>query len=203
MKKIYSMLAIAMIGLGAMIMTSCTEDQEIGMSLEGTWVGDMYVYHEWSGHSYKTTESEVTFSSDPFRNTKGYGYWVDYYPGRRYIANHIRWEVRDREITIWFKEDGDVITISDFRINRNFFEGYIYDVDDRPIKFELSKVYDERDYDYDYWGSDYWGYYYAPRYSPAKGAQEQEGEFNMVEDAKQNEKPVRRIMRKEMVPDAE
>ncbi len=195
MKKIYSMLTIAIVGLSAMMMTSCTEDQEIGMSLEGTWVGNMYVYHEWSGQSYKATESEITFNSDPFRTTKGDGYWVDYYAGGSYIANHIRWEVHDRIIRVWFREDGGYEEISDFRINNSRFEGYIYDNDGNPLKFELRKVYN-RNYNNYNWGGSYWydDYYYAPAYSPAKG---KVAATDSIANEKKNEIPTRYILAKD------
>jgi len=149
MKKIYSMLTTAIIGFSAMMMTSCTEDQEIGMSLEGTWVGNMYIQMEYSGHTYKTNESEITFTSDPFRLTKGEGYWVDYYSKTNHVAYKIRWTVKDRTITVDFMNGRrNSIIIDDFRINNNYFEGYIYDEMDNLQKFQLTKVkIEDRDWD--------------------------------------------------------
>lgn len=198
MKKIYSMLTIAIIGLGAMMMTSCSEDQEIGMSLEGTWVGSMYIQMEYSGHIYKTNESEITFTSDPFRITKGYGYWVDYYDkyGHNRVANRIRWNVTGRTITIHFIDDGGEIIIDDFRINNNHFEGYIYDDFGKPTKFELTKVMDDdRDWDdYEFgWDNRYgdWDYYYTYSWSTRAAKAD---DFNMVEEAQKTEKPIRHVM---------
>lgn len=195
MKKIYSLLTTAIVGFGVMMITACTEDQEIGMSLEGTWAGSMYMEMEFSGHSYKVNESEITFTGDPFRLTKGYGYWIDYYDHGNYVANHIRWTVQNQAITIRFMEDGGTVTISDFRVNNNYFEGYIYDDNGTPIKFELRKVMDESydwdDYNYGwgYWNDDY--YYYD--YGYAKSAKSDDTEdFNMVEST---EKPTRHVVK--------
>lgn len=173
------------IGLGTMMMTSCDEDQMIGMNLEGTWVGNMYMVTEWSGHTYKATESEITFTSDPFRNTKGYGYWVDRYSGYRwdYVANHIRWRVQNRTLYVYFEEDRYEIAIYDFRVNNNRFQGWIDSDDGESLKFDLVKVYDyEYDWDdYDYgWG--YWDYYYNEWAKDGSAFIE----FDMVEDAKQH-----------------
>ena len=162
MKKMFTMLMMAMM---AIVFTSC-EDEYIADTLEGTWEGNMYIGSEWGGHYYEAASTEITFLIDPFRFTKGSGYWVDYYrdaPWGSYVANHINWSVSNGVIYVYFVEDGDRIEIRDYRLNRNRFVGTIYE-GGQFVDFDLYNV--RRPYDYwdDYrWGYDYWynDYYYA------------------------------------------
>ena len=93
MKKLYTMMMMAMMGMMAMSFTSCETDEEIAYTLEGTWKGNMYINSEWGGNTYTTTYSEITFLKDPYTYSEGTGYWVDYYSGAPwdYVANHIEW----------------------------------------------------------------------------------------------------------------
>lgn len=192
--KFYSMVTTLMVVLSALMLTSCTEDQMIGMTLQGTWVGNMYTVNTWNGNTYKASESEITFTTDPFRSTKGTGYWIDYYSGYSwdYVANHIRWEVRNTDLYIYFMNDGGFVVLTDYRVSNNRFEGYIYDDNSNPLYFSLRKVYDSSNNswdDYNYgWG--YWSeeVYYFAKANEAKASIEG---VSMIEDT---EKPVRHII---------
>ena len=70
MKKMYFRLMMAMMGLVAVSLTSC-DDEEIAKTLEGTWKGDMYISSEWDGHYYNATYTEVTFLKDPYAFSSG------------------------------------------------------------------------------------------------------------------------------------
>ena len=161
MKKIYTMLMMAMMALA---FTSC-EDEYIADTLEGTWSGNMYISSYWDGRTYDVTRTEITFDIDPFRFTKGSGYWVDYYRGAPwdYVANHIDWSVKNGVIYVYFREDGDWIEICDYHLNSNRFYGTIYD-GDNTVDFELYCTSRPRYDDY-YWGFDSWydDYYYWAR----------------------------------------
>ena len=63
MKKLYTTLMIAMMGLMTLSFTSCETDEEIANTLEGTWRGDMRI-EDYNGVSY--TGSEITFLKDPY-----------------------------------------------------------------------------------------------------------------------------------------
>ena len=76
MKKLYTMMMMAMMGMMAMSFTSCETDEEIANTLEGTWRGDMTI-EDYRGMSY--VESEITFLKDPYTYSEGTGLWVDYY----------------------------------------------------------------------------------------------------------------------------
>ena len=98
-KRLHAMLTAVMLAALSFSFTSC-EDESIASSLQGTWEGNMYISSEWNGRVYNATYTEIEFLLDPFRYTKGSGYWVDHYSGAPwdYIANHIDWRVDDQVI---------------------------------------------------------------------------------------------------------
>lgn len=180
MKTITRKVAMMCMALVAMMaVSSCSEDQEVGMMLEGSWEGKMGVYVEdEEGTSYESVRTQMTFGTDPFRVTRGDGYWVDFYRrdfgwGTQYIASHIRWRVDNGVIKVHFREDDYDIEIRDYSISNNRFKGEIHvaEVDGhgntvyKDISFSMYKLdtdpywddyyyYDRGVYDYDY--------YYAP-----------------------------------------
>ena len=160
MKKMFTMLMMAMMAM--MTFTSC-EDEMIADTLEGTWSGNMFISSYWDGRTYDITRSEITFEIDPFRFTKGSGYWVDYYSNAPwdYVANHIDWSVKNGVIYVYFIEDNDEIEIRDYHLNSNRFYGTIYD-GDNLVDFELYCV-SRPHYDNYSWGFDSWydNYYWA------------------------------------------
>ena len=117
-----------MMAMMAFTFTAC-EDEMIADTLEGTWSGNMYVSSYYGGRDYYATHTEITFSIDPFRFTKGSGYWVDYYSAAPwdYVANHITWRVDDGSITINFIEDHTSVVISNYHLSDSHFSGYIAD----------------------------------------------------------------------------
>ncbi len=115
MKKLYTLMLTA---LTALTFTAC-EDEYIADTLEGTWSGTMFVSTYYDGRDYYATHSEITFSIDPFRFTKGSGYWVDYYSGAPwdYVANHISWRVDNGNIYVHFREDDTSVVIADYHLS--------------------------------------------------------------------------------------
>lgn len=161
MKKMYTMLMMAMMGFMTMSLTSCEEDEAIAYTLEGTWKGNMYISSEWDGRYYDATYSEITFLKDPRTYSSGSGYWVDYYSKAPwdYVANHIDWRVDFGTIYIYFVEEGTSMEIRDYRLNADRFSGYIYD-NGTNVDFELYNVsrpyYDNYRWGYDSWDYDYY-----------------------------------------------
>lgn len=160
MKKLYTMMMMAMM---ALTFTAC-EDEMIADTLEGTWSGNMYVSSYYGGHDYYATRTEITFNLDPFRFTKGSGYWVDYYSRAPwdYVANHISWRVDNGHITIYFIEDGTSVVISDYHLSDSHFTGYIAD-GDNDVNFNLTHISSPNWDTYDNWGYDAWydDYYWS------------------------------------------
>ena len=125
MKKLMSFITVLFIGLSTLALTSCDEDDMIGYTLQGTWEGKIYSTCTIDGETYSVSKSLIEFSTDPFTNRYGYGYWVDYYsraPWDRW-SSRIYWEVSNNVIYIDFLEDGGSIAIHDFSLNDNRFKG--------------------------------------------------------------------------------
>ena len=137
MKKLYTLMLTALM---ALTFTAC-EDEYIADTLEGTWSGTMFVSTYYDGRDYYATHSEITFSIDPFRFTKGSGYWVDYYSGAPwdYVANHISWRVDNGNIYIHFREDDTSVVIADYHLSDSRFSGYIAD-GDNDVYFNLAQL---------------------------------------------------------------
>lgn len=158
MKKLSTYIAMLVMGLATFSFSGCTEDQLIGMTLEGTWRGDMDIYHTYGGKSYEASWSEICFSSDAFRFTQGTGYWLDQYSsspwGRDYVANHITWKVLNEVIYVHFVEDNYNIEIHDYSLNNNRFIGTIWDGGTR-VDFNLYKV-DSPNWNNYYYGWDFY-----------------------------------------------
>ena len=161
MKKFYTMMMMAMM---ALTFTAC-EDEYIADTLEGTWSGNMEVSSYYDGRDYYCTRTEISFNLDPFRFTKGSGYWVDHYPAGspwHYVANHINWRVDNGNITVHFVEDGTTVVISDYHLSDTHFTGYIED-GDNDVYFSLVHISSPNWDDYDRWGYDGWydDYYWS------------------------------------------
>lgn len=161
MKKLYVPFLTAIL---AVLFASC-EDERIASSLEGTWSGNMYVSSYYDGRDYYATHSEITFSIDPFRYTRGSGYWVDYYSGAPwdYVANHIDWRVDRGNIYVDFIEERTSLVISDYRLSNSRFSGYIA-YGDYDVEFDLMHIASPNWSSYNRWGYDAWydGYYSRP-----------------------------------------
>ena len=157
MKKLSTILTtVVALLLTTSLLTACDEDAQIAMTLEGTWQGRMYVYTTYGGRDYYATSTQITFEGDPFRWSRGTGYWVDYYSGAPwdYVANHIEWRVVNRDIEIYFREEDTSLLIADYSLNNNYFTGYIAD-GDNDVEFRLQHI-DSPDYSGYHWGYSYW-----------------------------------------------
>ena len=192
----YFYMFIIALAMG-MTFTSC-EDEYVASTLEGTWEGQMYAEYEWHGTWYETSRSEVCFNQDPFSYRSGTGYWVDYFQGRtpwryNYIANHIKWSVKNGVIYIYFYEDDYELQIRDYSLNDRYFKGEVYASDGSWREFRLRHISSPNWNDYN-WGYDYydypngydWGYDYG-WYAKKSVFEDEDG--NVITP----EKPTRRI----------
>lgn len=152
MKKFTSFLTVALMALMSLTFTSCDEDSDIAYTLDGTWKGNMYV--KYGG--YTATYTVIRFDqNDGFYS--GTGYWIDYYNdyswgGNNYIANRIRWTVRNGNIYINLLDENNSVVIYNYALSDRKFSGYVDADNGNQAKFEMykdSKDYNWRDYD---WG---------------------------------------------------
>ena len=151
MKKIYTLLAMAMITM--MTMTSCDADLEDRMearTLEGTWTGyiDNYYYDRWglTGTNYRTAfyfERENAYG--------GWGYEVDYDLNSRYSDYYyceFRWDIYKGNIRIRYADSWNDVYVRDYSLSSSYFTGYMDDGSSKDIVFKLN--YDSR-FDWSYW----------------------------------------------------
>lgn len=203
MKKFTTLLTMAFIALMSISFTSCDEDSDIAYTLDGTWKGNMLV--EYGG-------VDAVYSVIHFDQTDGIysgtGYQIDYYQedywhGNNYIANRIRWTVRNKSIYIDFlDENSDGAIISDYVLSDRKFSGYVEVLGNgNRAYFELYRDFDSynwRDYDlgYDWDYDDGWGY--SKQHSGLENTQiVSRGAKDSVEYVKvadDNQKPVRRFV---------
>ncbi len=151
MKKLFTLFAMVMMAIGSMSLTSCTEDDLIGLNLDGCWEGNLYMYARYSGVTYQATRSEIEFDAS-VNMSHGSGYWVDYYSNAPwdYHANHITWEVLNRTITIYFIEDNYYVRIYDYNISSGYFSGYIEGEDGKELRFSLRNTSSANWHSYNY-----------------------------------------------------
>lgn len=174
MKKLSTLMTMALVAMMALTLTSCDEDYDIAYTLEGTWRGNMYVSSVYDGYTYDATYTELCFVQDPYRYSSGTGYWIDHYAGDapwRYVANHTEWKVRDGVIGIHLLEENTYVEIANYRLDANYFYGTIY-YDDTKVKFRMNHISSPNWNDYDY-GYDCWTGYYA---KPAPGVRAASGD---------------------------
>lgn len=176
MKKFTTYLSIALVALLSISLTSCDEDADVAYALDGAWQGNVYVTSKWDGYTYRASYSEVQFNSG---YDSGTGYWVDYYSDAPwdYIANHIRWKVRNGNIYIHFNEENSDVVIYDYHLDDYHFSGSLAsNGSDDYISFSLQHISSPNWYSYDYYGSEGWysdwyddwygygyGYYYGKK----------------------------------------
>lgn len=190
MKKFTTLLTMAFIALMSISFTSCDDDSDIAYTLDGTWRGNMYVQYGGVDATY----SVIRFDQNDGLYS-GTGYWIDYFKGYNlhgndYIANHITWTVRNRNIYITLLDENSDVVIYDYALGDRKFSGYIEADNGNRAYFELSRdSYNWRD-DYD------WGY--SKQYSGLENTQiVSRGAKDSVEYVKvadDNQKPVRRFV---------
>ena len=161
MKRLHTLLTMVAIAALSFTFTSCDDDEYIADTLWGTWEGNIYVTHEWSGRYYDASYSFIYFDRTSSRS--GRGYWIDYYDdapwGTDRIYSHITWTVTNSDIKIYFEEDDYYVTVYDYSLNDRYFEGYIYTHDNKRVRFQLRKTSEPIRGGYNYW--DDWDYYWA------------------------------------------
>ena len=149
MKKLYTMLMMAMMALA---FTSC-EDEAIAYDLAGTWRGEMRISTSYDGYVYNSTYTEITFDKNPYEYAQGTG----------------TWEVNNRVIRVWFRNEGTYFEIRDYSLNSYRFQGTIWD-NGNYVEFYLTKIASPNYYNY-HWDT----YYVDPYWSRTRSAADSTG----------------------------
>ncbi len=152
MKKISSILMIAVMAIISLSFTSCDKDSEVAYTLDGTWKGNMYIYYG----SYESVYSIIEFDQNDGLYS-GTGYWTDFYDNN-YWGNYsyrpstrFNWTVRNGNIYITFADGSSDVIIYNYSISDNYFRGTIEAANGNKADFSLTKYgssYNWRDYYY-------------------------------------------------------
>ena len=140
MKKIFTLLMMALVAMTTFTSRDRdTLDREEARTLDGTWTGYIETYYRdrWnkSGDTYRTT---FYFSrSNPYG---GRGYEIDYNIYNRYVDYYCEftWEVSNGRIHIKYDDSSVPVIIYEYRLDNNFFDGYMDDGTNRDIYFRLT-----------------------------------------------------------------
>ena len=167
MKKLNSLLLMALVAMMSLSFTSCDDDANVADTLYGTWKGYMDIGMRYDNRYYDSTTSEITFNTNGNYTDHGDGYWIDRYSNAPwdYVANHIEWTVNNGVIRVHFIEEGTYATIRDYSLNDDYFYGTVVSGDSRA-DFKLVKTASPNRWNYYWYGTDDWynswdGYDYA------------------------------------------
>ena len=178
MKKLSRFLALALVTLMSLALTSCDEDADIAYTLDGTWSGYMTTSVPYDGRYYSSNTAEVTFNSG---YDSGDGYWLDEYSDAPwdYVANRISWKVRNGMIYIHFRDTQEDAVIRNYRLDDRYFSGQIeFNSTDAWIDFKFVKTSSPNWNRYYWYGTDdwydSWGYYgYSRKQEASRGTDAQ------------------------------
>ncbi len=112
MKKITSLLTIALLSLMAFSLTSCDEDHEIAFDLEGTWRGQVQTNRD-------RIYVDFHFRQDGFSK---HGTGTEY--DNDYFYSDFDWSVNNGCIYINYP-DGERVVIADYTLSSGQLSGYL------------------------------------------------------------------------------
>lgn len=117
MKKLTSIFTLALIAIMSFSLTSCDEDQQIALELDGTWRGEV---QSNKGPFYV----DIRFYQSGF-STHGSGYEYDE-PVYGYGGDYARfsWSVNDGFIYLDYN-DGSHVVIADYSLRNGQLSGYL------------------------------------------------------------------------------
>lgn len=117
MKKLTTILTFALLAIMSFSLTSCDEDQQIALELDGTWRGTV---ESKNGSFYV----DIRFYQDGFsRHGRGYEYDENmYHYGNDY--SRFNWTVDRGNIYLSY-DDGSEVVIADYELRRGQLCGYL------------------------------------------------------------------------------
>lgn len=149
MKKNFWMLAMMFVTLFGFTSCEFELEQTVGFEVSGHWYGDLDMYINGT----KCYNSEIEFMPQGWGYSKGRGVEVDYLWSYR-VTHYFDYEIIGGTIYMYFDDPELDCAIRDYRINDDYFTGYM-DGKYESTKFRLKN--------YEHFWSDYGynGYYYT------------------------------------------
>ena len=157
MKKMYTLLALALMGLMPLALTSCVfddDDDYVANNLQGIWRGQIqseYYYGRY-GRDVQYTDTQIEFYSDPYSYARGRGREIDY--NYSYYGDEVYFSYFVRNNVIYMDyEDGSNIAIYHWDLYGDTFTGEFHDyyTGEYLASFRLYRVSGG-------WGSSFYGY---------------------------------------------
>lgn len=200
-----TVMTIAIICLGGLLLTNCNSDIRESRTLSGEWQGywGMYYEYEYRGRIYvfDSYASDVVFYPNHEYATYGDGYQVDWYRTGPYsrISLHFLWEIRNGRIFMSYPGNHMYdAEIYDYFLNDYEFYGFFGNSNER---FDMIKLVSYNwtpyyQYDYHYWTYDSWswngynGYYYT-RSAETENQYDTQGSNLSTEDNKSGGRLIR------------
>ena len=141
--KLMRIAMMFMAAVMALSLNSCNEDDDIALTLDGIWEGEVamdYFSHRW-GVQTEYQAVDIQFYADPYRYAQGEGIEYDYLPNGYYTECHFYFEVRNGRIYIDY-DDGTSVAIRNYRLTGNSFTGEFIDyyTGDYLASFDFIKV---------------------------------------------------------------
>ena len=131
MKRIHSILALILMGLMSLVVSSCIfndDDDYVATNLQGIWRGQIqseYYYGRY-GHNVEYTDTQIEFYSDPYSYARGEGREIDYSYSYYGDVVYFDYYVRDQVIYLDYS-DGSRIAIYNWNLYRDTFTGEFHD----------------------------------------------------------------------------
>ena len=126
MKRIYNFLALAIVAMLTLSLTSC-EDERIADALDGIWEGQVSTNYSWRWSDYtKYQYVDMEFFKSANGYARGTGMEYDYDRWGGYTYCRFSYEVRNEEIFIDY-EDGVSVRISRYTLTSGRFYGQFRD----------------------------------------------------------------------------
>lgn len=166
MKKIYTILALALVGCMPWLLTSCeSEDEQIVYNLEGIWRGQIqstYYYNRY-GRTTEYTDTQIEFNHDSYGYARGRGREVDYSSYGYGEVVYFNYTVRNGEIYLDY-DDGSHIIIYNWEMYGNTFRGEFHDyrTGEYLASFSLYRV--SGGWDSSFTGYDWYDDWYASQH---------------------------------------
>lgn len=156
MKKLKTLLTMALVAMMSLSFTSCDKDAITAGYLDGTWEGYLRSSVDYYGNRYYANSVDVCFNAGW---SSGTGQWIDYYSNAPwdYVYNRIDWDVRDGVINIYFRDTQEYAKIRNYTLNESRFSGEIEFAGSNDWKtFSFVKTSFNSWNSYYYYGSDSW-----------------------------------------------
>lgn len=154
MKKIYNFMAVALVAMLSLTLTSCNDDDYIADTLDGIWEGEVGSNYSWRwGSNYSNYQYvDIEFYADPYRYASGSGIEYDYDRWGRYTACRFNFTVEYGNIYMAYSDGARVMIPRGYFLSNTRFEGEFRDyyTGDYLADFSFVKVADHRYNRYNY-----------------------------------------------------